>query len=77
MAAGGMFVQFPSRILSVSVCMMWCLKDGVGRRCDPRACWPFNLGWMLRDALLPMTLDIEHFTKIRLIAAAESAGEDG
>lgn len=32
---------------------------------------------MLRDALLPMTLDIEHFTKVRLLAAAEDAGEDG
>ncbi len=36
-----------------------------------------NLDRMLRDALLPMTLDIEHFTKVRLLAAAEDAGEDG
>lgn len=77
MAAGGMFVQLPSCFLSVSVCMMWCLKDGVGRRCDSRACWPFNLGRMLRNTLLPMTLDIEHFTKVRPLAAAEDAGEDG
>lgn len=36
-----------------------------------------NLDRMLRDVLLPMTLDIEHFTKVRLLAAAEDAGEDG
>ena len=77
MAAGGMFVQFPSCFLSVSVCMMWYLKGGAGRRCDSRARWPFNLGRMLRDALLPMTLDIEHFTKVRLFSAAEDVGEDG
>lgn len=32
---------------------------------------------MLRDALLPMTLDIEHFMKVRLLSAAEDNGEDG
>lgn len=32
---------------------------------------------MLRDALLPMTLDVEHYAKVRLLAAAEDAGEDG
>lgn len=32
---------------------------------------------MLRDVLLPMTLDIEHFTKVRLLATAEDAGESG
>ncbi len=31
----------------------------------------------LRDALLPMTLDVEHFAKVRLLAAAEDRGEDG
>lgn len=36
-----------------------------------------NLDRMLRDALLPMTLDVEHFAKVRLLAAAEDHGEDG
>lgn len=36
-----------------------------------------NLDRMLRDALLPMTLDIEHFMKVRLLSAAEDNGEDG
>lgn len=36
-----------------------------------------NLDRMLRDTLFPMTLDVEHFAKIRLLAAAEDAGEDG
>ena len=36
-----------------------------------------NLDRMLRDALLPMTLDVEHFAKVRLLAAAEDNGEDG
>lgn len=31
----------------------------------------------LRDVLLEMALDIEHFAKVRLLAAAEDAGEDG
>ena len=31
----------------------------------------------LRDALLPMTLDVEHFAKVRLLAAAEDHNEDG
>lgn len=31
----------------------------------------------LRDVLLAMALDIEHFAKVRLLAAAEDAGEDG
>ncbi|MBM6942620.1 Abi family protein [Collinsella intestinalis] len=31
----------------------------------------------LRDVLLPMTLDVEHFAKVRLLAAAEDYGEDG
>ena len=36
-----------------------------------------NLDRKLRDALLPMALDLEHFAKVRLLAAAEDAGEDG
>ena len=36
-----------------------------------------NLDRKLRDALLPMTLDVEHFAKVRLLAAAEDRGEDG
>lgn len=31
----------------------------------------------LRDILLPMTLDVEHFAKVHLLAAAEDNGEDG
>lgn len=31
----------------------------------------------LRDTLLPMTLDVEHFTAARLLKAAEDNGEDG
>ena len=36
-----------------------------------------NLDRKLRDTLLPMALDLEHFAKVRLLAAAEDAGEDG
>lgn len=36
-----------------------------------------NLDRKLRDALLPMALDLEHFAKVRLLAAAEDNGEDG
>ena len=36
-----------------------------------------NLDRKLRDALLPMALDLEHFAKVRLLAAAEDHGEDG
>ena len=36
-----------------------------------------NIDRRFRDVLLPMTLDVEHFAKVRLIAAAESAGDDG
>lgn len=36
-----------------------------------------NLDRMLRDVLLPMTLDVEHFAKVRLLADAEDHGEDG
>ena len=36
-----------------------------------------NLDRMLRDALLPMALDIEHFAKVHLLTAAEDHGEDG
>ena len=36
-----------------------------------------NLDRMLRDTLLPMTLDVEHFAKVQLLAAAEDCGEDG
>lgn len=36
-----------------------------------------NADRMLRDLLLPMTLDVDHFAKVRLLAAAEDAGEDG
>lgn len=36
-----------------------------------------NLDRALRDVLLPMTLDIEHFAKVRLLAAAEDHDEDG
>lgn len=31
----------------------------------------------LRDTLLPMTLDVEHFAKVRLLGLAEEHGEDG
>ena len=36
-----------------------------------------SLDRRLRDALLPMTLDVEHFAKVRLLAAAENHDEDG
>lgn len=36
-----------------------------------------NLDRKLRDALLPMALDLEHFAKVRLLSAAEDNGEDG
>lgn len=36
-----------------------------------------RLDRMLRDALLPMTLDVEHFAKVKLLSAAEDNGEDG
>ena len=36
-----------------------------------------NLDRILRDVLLPMTLDVEHFAKVRLLSAAEDHGEDG
>ena len=36
-----------------------------------------NLDRKLRDVLLPMTLDVEHFAKVRLLAAAEDHAEDG
>lgn len=36
-----------------------------------------NLDRKLRDVLLAMTLDVEHFAKVRLLAAAEDHGEDG
>lgn len=36
-----------------------------------------NIDRRLRDVLLPMTLDVEHFTKVRLLAAAEDNGENG
>lgn len=36
-----------------------------------------NIDRRLRDALLPMVLDVEHFAKVRLLAAAEDNGEDG
>lgn len=36
-----------------------------------------NLDRQLRDVLLAMTLDIEYFSKVRLLAAAEIQGEDG
>lgn len=32
---------------------------------------------LLRNELLPMTLDIEHFAKVRLLGKIEQAGEDG
>lgn len=32
---------------------------------------------LLRNELLPMTLDIEHFAKVRLLGKIERAGEDG
>lgn len=32
---------------------------------------------LLRDELLPLTLDIEHFSKVRLLDEIEHAGEDG
>ena len=36
-----------------------------------------NLDRKLRDTLLSMALDIEHFAKVRLLAAAEDHGENG
>nr|WP_276572595.1 Abi family protein [Enorma phocaeensis] len=36
-----------------------------------------NLDRMLRDVLLHMALDVEHFAKVRLLAAAEDHEEDG
>ncbi len=36
-----------------------------------------NTDRMLRDLLLVMTLDVEHFAKVRLLALAEDHGEDG
>lgn len=36
-----------------------------------------NIDRRLRDVLLPMTLDVEHFAKVRLLATAEDNGEDG
>lgn len=36
-----------------------------------------NTDRMLRDILLVMTLDAEHFAKVRLLAAAEDHNEDG
>ncbi len=36
-----------------------------------------SLDRKLRDVLLAMTLDVEHFAKVRLLAAAEDNGEDG
>lgn len=36
-----------------------------------------NLDRMLRDALLPMALDVEHFAKVRLLSRAETNKEDG
>lgn len=36
-----------------------------------------NLDRQLRDVLLPMTLDIEHFAKVRLLHTAEHHAEDG
>lgn len=36
-----------------------------------------NIDRTLRDTLLPMTLDVEHFAKVRLLAAAEGRAEDG
>lgn len=32
---------------------------------------------LLRNEMLPMTLDIEHFAKVRLLGEIEKAGEDG
>ncbi len=32
---------------------------------------------LLRNEMLPMTLDIEHFAKVRLLSRIEQAGEDG
>ena len=32
---------------------------------------------MLREAFLPLTIDVEHFAKIRLLARMEAEGEDG
>lgn len=32
---------------------------------------------LLRYQMLPMTLDIEHFAKVRLLERIEKAGEDG
>lgn len=36
-----------------------------------------NLDRKLRDVLLAMALDVEHFAKVGLLAAAENEGEDG
>lgn len=36
-----------------------------------------SLDRRLRDVLLPMTLDLEHFEKARLLNSAEANGEDG
>ena len=36
-----------------------------------------SLDRRLRDALLPMALDLEHFAKVRLLATAEGHDEDG
>lgn len=36
-----------------------------------------NIDRTLRDALLPMTLDVEHFAKVRLLDSAAANGEDG
>lgn len=36
-----------------------------------------SLDRKLRDALLPMALDLEHFAKVRLLATAEGHDEDG
>lgn len=36
-----------------------------------------NVDRMLRDTLLPMTLDVEHFAKVRLLSSAAANGEDG
>lgn len=36
-----------------------------------------SLDRKLRDVLLAMTLDVEHFAKVRLLSAAEDNGEDG
>ena len=36
-----------------------------------------NIDRQLRDVLLPMTLDVEHFAKVRLLSAATDNKEDG